>query len=87
MRSALSANAVSDCQATMFAKAALQPNVRTHTPTRRLSFMDGLSITMAQVRGFRNGTLPPRSAHNPEAAAYGHYIVQMRDGRIIERPS
>jgi hypothetical protein len=49
--------------------------------------MDGLSITMAQVRGFRNGTLPPRSAHNPEAAAYGHYIVQMRDGRIIERPS
>jgi putative ABC transport system ATP-binding protein len=25
--------------------------------------------------------------HNPEAAAYGHYIVHMRDGRIIERPS
>jgi putative ABC transport system ATP-binding protein len=23
--------------------------------------------------------------HNPEAAAYGHYIVQMRDGRIIEK--
>jgi putative ABC transport system ATP-binding protein len=23
--------------------------------------------------------------HNPEAAAYGHHIVQMRDGRIIER--
>jgi putative ABC transport system ATP-binding protein len=23
--------------------------------------------------------------HNPEAAAYGHYIVHMRDGRIIER--
>ena len=22
--------------------------------------------------------------HNPEAAAYGHYIVHMRDGRIIE---
>jgi putative ABC transport system ATP-binding protein len=21
--------------------------------------------------------------HNPEAAAYGHYIVQMRDGRIL----
>jgi putative ABC transport system ATP-binding protein len=25
--------------------------------------------------------------HNPEAAAYGHYIVRMRDGRIIGRPS
>ncbi|MGA9628209.1 MAG: ABC transporter ATP-binding protein, partial [Bryobacteraceae bacterium] len=25
--------------------------------------------------------------HNPEAAAYGHYIVHMRDGKIIERPS
>ena len=25
--------------------------------------------------------------HNPEAAAYGHYIVHMRDGRIIEKPS
>ena len=25
--------------------------------------------------------------HNPEAAAYGHYTVQMRDGRIIESPS
>ena len=25
--------------------------------------------------------------HNPEAAAYGHYIVQMRDGKIIESPS
>jgi putative ABC transport system ATP-binding protein len=23
--------------------------------------------------------------HNPEAAAYGHHIVQMRDGRIMER--
>jgi len=23
--------------------------------------------------------------HNPEAAAYGHSIVQMRDGRIVER--
>jgi len=23
--------------------------------------------------------------HNPEAAAYGHHIVHMRDGRIIER--
>jgi putative ABC transport system ATP-binding protein len=23
--------------------------------------------------------------HNPEAAAYGHYIVHMRDGRIIEK--
>jgi putative ABC transport system ATP-binding protein len=23
--------------------------------------------------------------HNPEAAAYGHYVVHMRDGRIIER--
>jgi putative ABC transport system ATP-binding protein len=21
--------------------------------------------------------------HNPEAAAYGHYIVHMRDGRIM----
>jgi putative ABC transport system ATP-binding protein len=25
--------------------------------------------------------------HNPEAAAYGHYIVHMRDGKIIEMPS
>jgi putative ABC transport system ATP-binding protein len=25
--------------------------------------------------------------HNPEAAAYGHYIVHMRDGKIIERPT
>ena len=25
--------------------------------------------------------------HNPEAAAYGDYIVHMRDGKIIERPS
>jgi putative ABC transport system ATP-binding protein len=25
--------------------------------------------------------------HNPEAAAYGHYIVHMRDGKIIERLS
>ena len=25
--------------------------------------------------------------HNPEAAAYGHYIVQMRDGKIIEKAS
>jgi putative ABC transport system ATP-binding protein len=25
--------------------------------------------------------------HNPEAAAYGHYIVHMRDGKIIERTS
>jgi len=25
--------------------------------------------------------------HNPEAAAYGHYIVHMREGKIIERPS
>ena len=23
--------------------------------------------------------------HNPEAAAYGHHIVHMRDGRIVER--
>ena len=23
--------------------------------------------------------------HNPEAAAYGHRTVQMRDGRIVER--
>jgi putative ABC transport system ATP-binding protein len=25
--------------------------------------------------------------HNPEAAAYGHYIVHMRDGKIIEKLS
>lgn len=25
--------------------------------------------------------------HNPEAAAYGHHIVHMRDGRIVERTS
>ena len=23
--------------------------------------------------------------HNPEAAAYGHHVVHMRDGRVIER--
>jgi len=25
--------------------------------------------------------------HNPEAAAYGHRIVQMRDGRIVDANS
>jgi ABC-type lipoprotein export system ATPase subunit len=37
------------------------------------------------VEGERLGQTILMITHNPEAAAYGHYIVHMRDGRIIQR--
>jgi len=52
-------------------------NLDTENSTAVLEILRGLNQRMGQTILM--------ITHNPEAAAYGHHTVHMRDGKIVER--